>query len=169
LLREDFVAEHGLTQVGLPGYPEGHPRIASDRLAAAMDEKLALARGHGLVPYVVTQFCFAPSRIVEYCADLARKAPDVPVYVGLAGPTNPVALLRYAQRCGVSASLRALQAEGMRAVRLVTHVDPTDQLMALAHHLRSGSASNVVGVHLYSFGGVARTARWMNERITARG
>jgi len=24
----------------------------------------------------------------------------------------------------------------------------------------------VVGVHLYSFGGVARTARWMNERIT---
>jgi hypothetical protein len=23
-------------------------------------------------------------------------------------------------------------------------------------------------VHLYSFGGVARTAAWMNERITAR-
>lgn len=169
LLREDFLAEHGLNQVGLPGYPEGHPGIPSDRLAAAMDEKLALARGHGLVPYVVTQFSFAPSRIVEYSAGLARKAPDVPVYVGLAGPTNPVALLRFAQRCGVSASLRALQAEGMRAVRLVTHVDPTDQLMALAHHLRSGSASNVVGVHLYSFGGVARTARWMNERITARG
>jgi hypothetical protein len=26
----------------------------------------------------------------------------------------------------------------------------------------------VVGVHLYSFGGIARTAQWMNERITAR-
>ena len=169
LLREDFFAEHGLTQVGLPGYPEGHAHIPPERLGAAMDEKLALARGHGLVPYVVTQFCFAPSRIVEYCADLARKAPNVPVYVGLAGPSSPVALLRFAQRCGVSASLRALQAEGMRAVRLVTHVDPTDQLMALAHHLHSGGASNVVGVHLYSFGGVARTARWINERITARG
>jgi methylenetetrahydrofolate reductase (NADPH) len=168
LLREDFFADQGLTQVGLPGYPEGHAHIPPERLAAAMDEKLALALGHGLVPYVVTQFCFAPSRIVEYCADLARRAPNVPVYVGLAGPSNPVALLRFAQRCGVSASLRALQAEGMRAVRLVTHVDPTDQLMSLAHHLHSGSASNVVGVHLYSFGGVARTARWMNERITAR-
>ena len=137
-------------------------------LNAALDEKLALARQHDLEPYIVTQFSFAPNRIVEYCADLARRAPGVPVYVGLAGPTNPVSLLRFAQRCGVSASLRALQAEGMRAVRLFTHVDPTDQLMALAQHIRSGSASNVVGVHLYSFGGVARTAAWMNERITAR-
>jgi methylenetetrahydrofolate reductase (NADPH) len=168
LLRDDFFAGSGLTQVGLPGYPEGHPRIATARLNAALDEKLALARRHGLEPYVVTQFSFAPNRVAEYCAGLARRAPGVPVYVGLAGPTNPVALLKYAQRCGVSASLRALQAEGMRAVRLFTHVDPTDQLMALAQHVRSGSASSVVGVHLYSFGGVARTAAWMNERITAR-
>ena len=168
LLREDFFAGSGLAQVGLPGYPEGHPRIATARLNGVLGEKLELARGHGLEPYVVTQFSFAPNRVAEYCADLARRAPGVPVYVGLAGPTSPVALLKFAQRCGVSASLRALQAEGMRAVRLFTHVDPTDQLMALAQHLRSGSASNVVGVHLYSFGGVARTAAWMNARITQR-
>ncbi|MBX9588143.1 MAG: hypothetical protein K2X43_02490 [Hyphomonadaceae bacterium] len=168
LLREDFLAGSGLTQVGLPGYPEGHPLISTETLNAALKEKLALARGHGLEPYIVTQFSFAPSRIVEYCADLARWAPNVPVYVGLAGPAGPVALLHFAQRCGVSASLRALQAEGMRAVRLVTHVDPLEQVMALAQHIRSGSASNVVGVHLYSFGGVARTAQWMNARITAR-
>jgi methylenetetrahydrofolate reductase (NADPH) len=132
-------------------------------------EKLAVARAQGLGAYVLTQFSFAPNRIVEYCADLARRAADVPVYVGLAGPTSPVTLLRYAQRCGVSASLRALQAQGMGAVRLFTHVDPADQLTALARHIHTGSASNVVGVHLYSFGGVARTAAWMNERITARG
>jgi methylenetetrahydrofolate reductase (NADPH) len=169
LLREDFLGDCGLQQVGLAGYPEGHPRIATATLKAALDEKLELASRRALAPYVVTQFSFAPNRIVEYCADLARRLPAVPVYVGLAGPSSPVSLLRYAQRCGVSASLRALQAEGMRAVRLITHVDPTDQLMVLARHARSGSASNVVGVHLYSFGGVARTAAWMNERITARG
>jgi methylenetetrahydrofolate reductase (NADH) len=106
---------------------------------------------------------------VEYCADVARRAPGLPVYVGLAGPTSPVGLARYAQRCGVSASLRALQTEGIKAVRVFTCVDPTEQLMALAARLRSGSAGNVVGVHLYSFGGVVRTAEWMNTRITARG
>jgi methylenetetrahydrofolate reductase (NADPH) len=168
LLRDDLIAGCGMSQVALPGYPEGHPRIPADALNAALEEKLALAARQGLGASIVTQFSFAPNRIVEYCADIARRAPGVPVYVGLAGPTSPVALLRFAQRCGVSASLRALQAEGMRAVRLFTHVDPTDQLVALARHARSGSASNVVGVHLYSFGGVARTAQWMNERITAR-
>ncbi len=168
LMRDNLLADSGLSQVALPGYPEGHPRIAAEQLNAALDAKLALAAKQGLAPSVVTQFSFAPNRIVEYCADLARRAPGVPVYVGLAGPASPVALLRFAQRCGVSASLRALQAEGMRAVRLFTHVDPGDQLVALARHARSGSVSNAVGVHLYSFGGVARAAQWMNERITAR-
>ena len=72
----------------------------------------------------------------------------------------------YHRACRLGTALRALQQEGMRAVRLVTHVDPTEQLMALARHARTGSARNVVGVHLYSFGGVARTAYWMNRRIT---
>ena len=90
----------------------------------------------------------------------------MPIYVGLAGPATPATLLRFAQRCGVSASLRALQAEGMRAVRLFTHADPSEQLIALARHRLSGSAGNVVGVHLYSFGGVVTTAAWMHARIT---
>src|SRR5438874_881742 len=167
LMRDGLLSACGVQQVGLPGYPEGHPRIASATLAAALAEKLALAGAQGLGAYVVTQFSFAPNRIVEYCADLARRAADVPVYVGVPGPTSPRTLLRYAQRCGVGASLRALQAQGMGAVRLFTNVDPSDQLTALARHMRAGSASNVVGVHLYSFGGVATTAHWINARITA--
>jgi methylenetetrahydrofolate reductase (NADPH) len=166
LLAEPFLGSCGLTQVGLAGYPEGHPRIPTDALNRVLVRKLELAARHGLGTHLVTQFSFAPNRIVEYCADVARRAPGVPVYVGLAGPTSPMALLRFAQRCGVSASLRALQAEGVKAVRLFTHVDPTDQLMALAGRLRSGGVRNVVGVHLYSFGGAVRTAQWMNARIT---
>jgi methylenetetrahydrofolate reductase (NADPH) len=166
LLAEDFMQGSGLTQVGLAGYPEGHPRIATAALLRAMQRKLELAARQGLGVHLVTQFSFAPNRIVEYCADAARRTPGVPVYVGMAGPTNPVTLLRYAQRCGVSASLRALQSEGIKAVRHFTHVDPTEQLMALAGRLRSGGAHNVVGVHLYGFGGAVRTAEWMNGRIT---
>ena len=168
LMRDRLLVDCGVQQVGLPGYPEGHPRIASATLATALADKLALAKAQGMGAHVVTQFSFAPNRIVEYCADLARRAPAVPVYVGLPGPTSPRTLLRYAQRCGVGASLRALQAQGMGAVRLFTNVDPTDQLTALARHMLAGSASNVVGVHLYSFGGVATTAHWMNARITAQ-
>lgn len=168
LLRDGLVAGSGIEQVALAGYPEGHPRVPTPWLEAALADKLAIAARQGLGAHVVTQFSFAPNRIVEYCAALARTNPELGVYVGLPGPSSPRTLLRYAQRCGVSASLRALQAQGMGAVRLFTHVDPTEQLAVLARHCRTGSASNVVGVHLYSFGGVAATARWMNERITAR-
>lgn len=167
LIRDGLFAEAGIREIGLAGYPEGHAHIPAARLASALAEKLELARSQSLGAYVVTQFSFAPSRIVEYCAGLARSAPGVPVYVGLAGPTNPARLLRFAQICGVSASFRALQAQGMGAVRLFTHTDPAEQVVAVARHLKAGSISNVVGVHLFSFGGVDETARWMNRQIVA--
>jgi methylenetetrahydrofolate reductase (NADPH) len=169
LIREGLLAGAGLREIGLPGYPEGHPRIARDVLERAFAEKLSLAAAQGLGTYVVTQFSFAPARVIEYCAGLARSAPSVPVYVGLAGPTNPVALLRFAQRCGVSASLRALRTQGMDAVRLVTHTDPADQLAALAHYCAVHDDCNVVGVHLFTFGGVTSAAEWMNRYIALQG
>ncbi len=169
LLREGLLASSGLREVGLPGYPEGHPRIPRAVLERAFAEKLTLASEQGLGAYVVTQFSFAPARVIEYCSGLARSAPSLSVYVGLAGPTEALSLLRFAQRCGVSASLRALRAQGLDAVRLVTHTDPGEQLSALAHYCVAHKDCNVVGVHVFSFGGVTAAARWMNSVIASRG
>ena len=166
LIREDLLASCGLREIGLPGYPEGHPRIASAVLEQAFAEKRKLAAAQGLGIYVVTQFSFSPARVIEYCAGMARSAPEVPIYVGLAGPTNPVALLRFAQRCGVSASLRALRTQGMDAVRLVTHTDPADQLAALAHYCAVHADCNVIGIHLFTFGGVTASAQWINRQLS---
>jgi methylenetetrahydrofolate reductase (NADPH) len=166
LLADGVLAECGVREVGISGYPEGHPSVPRAALEEAMARKLALAREQGLGVHVVTQFSFAPARIIEYCFELTRLAPGVPVYVGMAGPTSPANLLRYAQRCGVSASLRALGAEGMRIARLVTHTDPGEQLTALARYCALREADcNVVGIHLYSFGGAAKTAQWMSRRL----
>ncbi len=167
LLRDGLLAEAGVREVGIAGYPEGHPRIPPAVLSAARDDKLAEIAAQGLGAYVVTQFSFAPARVVEYCAALARSAPAVSVYVGIAGPTDPAALLRYAQRCGVSASLRALRNLGMGVVRMVTHTDPAEQLLAVAHYCEAHDACNVVGAHFFSFGGFVPTARWMNDTIAA--
>ena len=108
---------------------------------------------------------FAPTRVIEYCSNLARELPALPVHVGLAGPTAPHTLLRFAQRCGVSASLRALKDQGMAAVRLVTHTDPGEQLAAVAHYCLAHASCNVVGVHLFSFGGAVKAAKWMRSAI----
>ncbi len=168
VLRERVLGDCGVREVALPGYPEGHPRIPQTALDQALHDKLALARAQGLDASIVTQFSFAPARIVEYLSELARKLPEVPVYVGMAGPTDPVTLLRFAQRCGVSASLRAMGAQGMGAVRLFMHTEPSEQLSAVAQYCLRHPDCNVVGAHLFSFGAAARSAAWMNRVITSR-
>ncbi|HVF65978.1 MAG TPA: hypothetical protein VNE58_18480 [Casimicrobiaceae bacterium] len=164
LLCEGSIADSGVREVGFATYPEGHPRIPRAGLERALDEKLALANAQGLSSYLVTQFSFAPARVIEHLSELNRWRASVPVYVGIAGPTEPLALLRYAQRCGVSNSLRALRAQGFGAARLVMHTDPAEQIAAVARYSRSHAAAcNVVGVHLFSFGGVVKTAEWINS------
>ncbi len=165
LLRDEVFVRSGVREIGIPGYPEGHPQIASAILRQALQEKLSLAAAQGLGIHMVTQFSFSPARVVEYCAGMARELPALPIYVGMAGPTNALALLRFAQRCGVSASLRALKEQGMATVRLVTHTDPGEQLAAIARYCATHSACNIVGVHLFSFGGTAPAAEWMAAAI----
>ena len=168
LIRDEVFVQSGVREIGFPGYPEGHPRIASAILKQALLDKLSLAHEQGLGTHLVTQFSFSPARVVEYCAGMAREHPPLPIYVGMAGPTDPLALLRFAQRCGVSASLRALRDQGMATVRLMTHTDPGEQLTAIAHYCAVHSSCNVVGVHLFSFGGAKRAAEWLAAAI-ARG
>jgi methylenetetrahydrofolate reductase (NADPH) len=168
VLTDGLLTDCGVREVALPGYPEGHPRIPQHVLSEDLADKLALAAEQRLGASIVTQFSFAPIRIIKYCTDLERQAPGVPVYAGLPGPTNPLRLLRFAQICGVSASLRALQSQGMGAVRSITHTDPTKQLVAIAGHCVSRASTNIVGVHVFSFGGVRAAAAWMNRSITAR-
>jgi methylenetetrahydrofolate reductase (NADPH) len=165
ILEEGLLQECGVREIGVAGYPEGHPRIPTPVLNESLAKKMELARVQGLGLYVVTQFSLAPARVMEYLAELERSAPQVSVYVGIAGPTDPAALARYAQRCGVSASLRALRTLGTGIARLVLHTDPGEHLLALARYCAAHESTAVVGAHLYSFGGGVRTAAWMRSRI----
>ena len=168
VLRDGALAECGMRELALPGFPEGHPRIAQEPLERAFDDKVRLAQAQRMGLSVITQFSFAPARIVEYCDDLSRRWPGLPVYVGMAGPTDAVTLLKFAQRCGVSASLRAMGAQGMGAVRMFMHTDPSDQLSAVAQYRLRHDDCNVVGVHLFSFGAATKSAAWMNAIITGQ-
>ena len=165
ILEEGLLAECGVRENGIAGYPEGHPRIPLNALEKALERKLELAKKQSIGVYLVTQFSFAPQRVVDYCTTLSRMHPDLPIYVGIAGPTDPAALLRYAQRCGVSTSLRALRTLGTGIAQLVTNTDPRDQLVSIARYTFKREPSNVVGVHIYSFGGAVRTATWIRELI----
>jgi methylenetetrahydrofolate reductase (NADPH) len=165
LIESGVLKEAGIREVDVAGYPEGHPRISLAVLSADLDAKIKAASDQDLGINVITQFSFVPARIVEYCDELAHKAPQVPVYVGMAGPTNTRSLLRFARQCGVSESLRALSALGIKVARLACHTDPDEQAEVVARYRAGHEVSNVIGIHVFSFGGFARSAEWMRGKF----
>ncbi|HEX9071125.1 MAG TPA: methylenetetrahydrofolate reductase [Pseudolabrys sp.] len=162
VIQKGRLREAGIEEIGIGAYPEGHPRIPAGRLEAALDEKIAAATAHGLRVYIVSQFSFSPERILTWLKQLRACGIDKPVKVGMAGPTSMPALLRYAKRCGVAASLRGL-VSGV-ASGLVGHVGPGPIIETL-------SATNGLGdvaPHYFSFGGTLETARYACEAAAGR-
>jgi len=157
VIQKGRLREAGITEIGVGAYPEGHPRIPPGRLEAALDEKIAAATAQGLAVHIVSQFSFSPERILAWLKQLRACGINLPVKVGMAGPTSVPALFRYARRCGVAASLRGLVSGA--AAGLIGHVGPDRILDALAVAPGLGD----IAPHYFSFGGTVETARYACE------
>jgi methylenetetrahydrofolate reductase (NADPH) len=152
-----LLQRHGIREAGIAGYPEGHPRIPSHDLDRALADKIAAAESTGLRLHVVTQFCFDAQAIIGWVRRLRDFGFDVPVRIGLAGPTSLPTLVRYASRCGVSASVQGLARHAGLMRQLFAMSAPDAIVRALAAERgRLGDVSP----HFFSFGGLVRTARW---------
>jgi methylenetetrahydrofolate reductase (NADPH) len=150
---------HGIVEIGVAGYPEGHPRIPQHDLDRALADKLRAAEAIGMPAHIVTQFCFDAAAIVSWLARLRDFGIEHAVRVGLAGPTNLATLLRYAARCGVRASAQGIARQSGLARALFAMSAPDALIRALAQ-ARGERALGEVAPHFFSFGGLARTARW---------
>jgi methylenetetrahydrofolate reductase (NADPH) len=159
IIESGLLQRHGIMQIGISGYPDGHPRIAPATLERAMVEKLGAAGRAGLPASIVTQFCFAPERILAWLRRLRAMGIEVPVRIGMAGPTSIAGLLRYAKRCGVRASARGFARHAGSLCALAGHATPDDLLIALGEaHARGGLGD--VAPHFFSFGGIVATASY---------
>ncbi|MGA2566646.1 MAG: methylenetetrahydrofolate reductase [Pseudolabrys sp.] len=154
VIQKGRLRQAGIEEIGIGAYPEGHSRIPAARLEAALDEKIAAAAAHGLGVHIVSQFSFSPERILFWLRQLRACGITRPVKVGMAGPTSMPALLRYARRCGVNASLRGLMSGA--AAGLIGHVGPDRIIETLEAAGDLGDAAP----HYFSFGGAVETARY---------
>jgi methylenetetrahydrofolate reductase (NADPH) len=154
VIQKGRLRETGIEEIGIGAYPEGHNRIAAGRLEVALDEKIATAAAHGLGVHIVSQFSFSPEAILAWLKKLRACGITNPMKVGMAGPTSMPALLRYAKRCGVSASLRGLMSGA--AAGLVGNLGPDRIIEALNLAGDLGDAAP----HYFSFGGAVETARY---------
>ena len=163
VLEDGILEASGIREVGLAAYPEGHAHIPRELLNKILQDKLILATRIGLGTFILTQFSYLPSRVVDFCAMLSRSTPATPVYVGIAGPAEPATLINYANICGVSASIRALTEQGFKAAKVVSHTDPGAQLEAVARYCAVRESCNVTGIHVFGFGGFIKSSQWMHH------
>ena len=166
LLASGLLEHHGLREVLFAGYPEGHPRIAVRTLDKALRVKLALARGQGLEPSVVTQFGFDAEAIRRWIGALRARDIFCPVRIGVAGPATVATLAKYAVRCGIGSSLRALARGHTAFARILAEAGPDALIEALV--VGESSAKPIDGLHLFTFGGVRRTAEWLSGYLRPR-
>jgi methylenetetrahydrofolate reductase (NADPH) len=162
LLATGVVESHGISEVVFAGYPEGHPRIDTHSLDAALEAKIALAQQRGLEVSLITQFGFEPLSVHRWIARLRARGIGCPVEVGVAGPANVATLAKFAFRCGVGASLRALARGHTAFARIIAEATPDDFIASLV--AREDANAPIDGLHVFTFGSVRRTAEWMHAR-----
>lgn len=156
--------DHPFAEIGITGYPEGHPIIDDETLEAALEQKAPYAT------HIVTQICFDPEAVVDWVAGIRQDDIDLPVYVGVPGVMKTERMLSIARKVGVG--------ESIKFVRKTTGITGMiKQLLggkgryrpdALVEGIAPAAANdsyNIEGVHLYTFNEVADAETWRQTRL----
>jgi methylenetetrahydrofolate reductase (NADPH) len=150
----------GIASVSVAGYPEGHPYLQAANALTALQAWWDWGGETKIRVDVLTQFCFESAPILGWIGELGARGIDLPVVVGLAGPATPATLMKFALRCGVGNSMRALRGQIGRFGRLLTDTGPDEVMRGLRSAPPSATAS-ISGFHLFPFGGLRKTGAWL--------
>jgi methylenetetrahydrofolate reductase (NADPH) len=158
LLRDMADLGHPFLEVGITGYPEGHPEIPADRLRQAMLEKQAHAT------HIVTQMCFSPEAIVDWITTIRADGVALPVRVGVPGAIDTSRLLTIGARIGVGDSMRFLAKNRRAMIRMLRpgRYRPDRLVDPLA---RMGEGLGLSGLHLFTFNQVDSTVAWLRKAM----
>ena len=172
VIESGLLAECGFDRLGVAAHPEGHPLVEPAELERALARKVEYAAAQGASMWIVTQFGFKPAATAAWLLRLAAAGFPLRVRVGMAGPARLATLLGFAAKCGVRTTAR-LVARQPGAVRLLGRYTPDDFVQGLARHAVEVPGSPLCGIHLFGFGGIRETSRWLRavagecERIGA--
>ena len=153
---------HGITRVSIAGHPEGHPYLDEAAAFVSLECWRDWSREAAVRVDIVTQFCFETAPILKFLGELQAQNIGLPVIVGLAGPATPATLTKFALRCGIGNSMRALRGQIGRFGRLLVDIGPDDVMHALEAAPRAATSS-IAGFHIFPFGGLRKARNWLRD------
>ncbi len=131
-------------KIGIAGHPEGSPDISDSKLEKAMRDKKPYAN------YIVTQWLLDSQLIIDFISK-----QTVPVHVGITGPLKITSLFKFANIVGAKNSLNFLKSNFSKALDLMKPKDPNDLIGKVKSHSDY--------FHIYTFGGLKETNKWLME------
>ena len=131
-------------KIGIAGHPEGSPDISDSNLEKAMKDKKPYA------DYIVTQWLLDSQKIIDFISK-----QTIPVHVGITGPLKITSLIKFANIVGAKNSLNFLKSNFSKALDLMKPKDPNDLIGKVKSHTDF--------FHIYTFGGLKETNKWLME------
>jgi len=162
LIRSGLLEKHGVREVSIGGYPDGHPDISEEKLWAALTDKAAALAEHDLRGVIITQFGFDVTPVLDWAVKVREAGIDFPIRVGVPGPAGIKRLLTFAGRFGVASSAGIAKKYGFSLTNLLGTAGPNKFIDELAER-HDPAVHGDLRLHFYTFGGIPATASWIRD------
>jgi methylenetetrahydrofolate reductase (NADPH) len=152
--------DHGFTDIGIGGHPEGHPTASTETLFQALKDKAPLAT------HIKTQIVFDPGVILNWARELKNRGIDLPVHVGVPGAVHRQKLLRVSGGLGIGESAKFLKKQQNLFWRFFIPggYSPNKIIKGLAPHI--GKPDNhIEGFHVFTFNDLGPTEAWRQQML----
>ena len=169
LVNTGILQEFGVREVGIGGYPEGHPDIPNETLWRALEDKTAALAAQNIDAFIITQFAFDTAPVAGWIKEVRARGIKAPIRVGTPGPAGIKRLLGFARRFGVGANAMIVKKYGFSLTNLMGDAGPDRFVNDLAAVLAGDAPGQdqhlhpQVGLHFYTFGGLLATADWVRH------
>jgi methylenetetrahydrofolate reductase (NADPH) len=168
VLETGLFSQYGFRAVGVAGHPEGSKAIGEERVAEALRGKCEFAKTADLDVRIVTQFGFDPQAVTDWEKNTSESGIDLPVHVGMAGPASVRQLVRFAMLCGIGSSAKMMMTRTGATANLLRSQAPDELITHIARHRASFPATRLEKAHFFCFGGVVKTAKWVNSVLDGK-
>jgi methylenetetrahydrofolate reductase (NADPH) len=150
--------------IGVGGYPEGHPLIDEEVLLEALADKARVAS------HVTTQICFEPPVVAAWIARIRDRGIELPVVIGMAGAVNRRRLIEVSLRVGVGPSVKYVSKYGGLVARLMKRGGyRPDAFVANVAPFVANPDYGISGFHIYTFNQVQSTQDWRRQLVESYG
>ncbi len=162
MLETGIFEKHAFKKIQIAGHPEGNKDIDKDgtleKTINALKAKQKFALKTKMNIGITTQFCFDLQPVIEWLKVLEREQIDLPISLGLAGPTRLQTLIKYAITCGVGPSISVIKNRAKDLTKLLLPFEPTEMVDTLNSYKKNKLFRNVHSLHFFPLGGIKASA-----------